>query len=339
VTVGSRLPRLLWSSGCAGFASTSYPAAASSSSSGCAPHPSCLGAQVALEPGLPQAVRSSAVPAMGRRVASLPASFGAAGAGVRELPRRSALPTAPLRASTGSPRLSHVPAFRRWRFGSPRAFHPFSAAVGRVLRVAPLPRSACRASRCFRRVAPVSAPSGGASDGVPGCPASRILRRCRCWSSRVAPPLRSSSLASRRFHRVAPAFTSSGAAEGRVFRLPRILLPSALPLLRPRIAPGPASAAGSMMNPRRARTLHPQLAPRMNLRVHSGLAHPCLSLNAASILFGRLTTGRTGHKSTPSKLLHASRRQAGTAFPIPYRVTSCLESRTGRSVHASVNLR
>jgi hypothetical protein len=111
-------------------------------------------------------------------------------------------------------------------------FPSFSAAAGEILRVAPRPRSFSLASQCFRRVAPASAPSGCASDGVPGCPASRILRRCRQLELRVTPPLRSSCLASQCFHRVAPASASSGCRRP-ISGLPRILLPSALPPLRP----------------------------------------------------------------------------------------------------------
>jgi len=60
------------------------------------------------------------------------------------------------------------------------------------------------------RVAPGSALFSCAGDGSASCLASRILWRCRRWSSRVAPPLRSSNCASPCFHRVAPAFTRSG---------------------------------------------------------------------------------------------------------------------------------
>jgi len=135
----------------------------------------------------------------------------------------------------------------------------------------------------------------------PGRPGFHVLWRCRGVRLRVAPNPAALSVA---------ASASLG-----------------LPL-------GPASAAGSMMNPWRARTLHPQLAPRMNLRVQSGLAHSCLTVDAVSISF-RLPTLRLADFL---KSLHAFCCQAGTAYPIPYRVTNCLESRTDRSVHASVNL-
>jgi len=65
------------------------------------------------------------VPAMESRVAPLLASFGAAGAGVRELPRRSALPASPPDASTGSPRLSRLLALPRGEFsGCPEYCFP-----------------------------------------------------------------------------------------------------------------------------------------------------------------------------------------------------------------------
>jgi len=316
VTSGSGLPHLLWSSGCAGLASLGCPAAASSSSSGCAPAQASLRPKFPWSPGCP---RWCALQLCRRSVGELPrvphpSAWPLPEPQVAPLPGCSSLASPCFR--TGCPGVYTFRLFRRWRFGSPRAFHPFSATVRRVLRVAPLPRSACRASWRFRRVAPVSAPSGCASDGVPGlpryshpsalpvqqtagcpaaplfqprllrlppgCPGFRILWRCRGGRLQVALNPVSLSVA---------ASASLG-----------------LPL-------GPALAAGSMMNPCQARTLHPQLAPRMNLRVQSGLARPRLTLDAASILFGRLTTGRTGHKPTPSKLLHASRCQTGTAFP------------------------
>jgi len=166
------------------------------------------------------------------RVASRLASFGAAGGNSPGRPGSSLHHASPPRVSAGSPRLPHVPTVPAMELRVAPRFPSFSAAAGEILRVAPRPRSFSLASQCFRRVAPASAPSGCASDGVPGCPASRILRRCRQLELRVTPPLRSSCLASQCFHRVAPASASSGCRRP-ISGLPRILLPSALPPLRP----------------------------------------------------------------------------------------------------------
>lgn len=202
-------------------------------------HPAAHLNQVALAPRLPWgpdcsgAVRSSAVPAMCRRVASLPhpSALPAPEPQVAPLPGHSSLASPWFRA--GYPGFYTFRLFRRWRFGLPRAFHPSARPFG--------DSAGCPASSLVQLRLPVLPPSRPGFRTLRLCqrwsarvaPCPRILRRCRRWRLRVAPPLRSSSLASRRFHRVAPAFTSSGAAEGFVFGLPRILLPSALPLLRP----------------------------------------------------------------------------------------------------------
>jgi len=161
---GFPVPR---SSGCAGLASPGCPAAASSSASGCA------------SPRLPWAVRSSAVPAMRLRVASRLASFSAAGGNSPGRPESSLHHASPPGVSAGLPRFPHLPAVPAMEPRVAPRFPSFSAAVGGILRVAPCPLSFSCASRCFRRVAPASTPSGCASDGASGCPASRILRRCR----------------------------------------------------------------------------------------------------------------------------------------------------------------
>jgi hypothetical protein len=75
-------------------------------------------------------------------------------------------------------------------------------------------------------------------------------------------------------------------AQRRRFRLSRVapkLPSSADPYLPPQVAPASASTAGSMITPWLNRTLHPQLAPRMNLRYHSGTSIPDLISSALLI--------------------------------------------------------
>jgi hypothetical protein len=75
-------------------------------------------------------------------------------------------------------------------------------------------------------------------------------------------------------------------AQRRRFRLPRVapkLPSSADPYLLPQVAPASASTAGSMITPWLNRTLHPRLAPRMNLRYQSGTSIPDLISSALLI--------------------------------------------------------
>jgi hypothetical protein len=64
---------------------------------------------------------------------------------------------------------------------------------------------------------------------------------------------------------------------GHRFRLSRVapkLSSSADPYLLPQVAPASTSTAGSMITSWLNRTLHPRLAPRMNLRLQSGTNCP-----------------------------------------------------------------
>jgi len=95
-------------------------------------------------------------------------------------------------------------------------------------------------------------------DRFPSRPGSFVVRRRRFQLSRVAPK-RSSS---------------------------------ADPYLLPRLATVSASTAGSMITPWLNRTLHPRLAPRMNLRLQSGTNNPDLVSSALSIFIRLSTIGR-----------------------------------------------
>jgi hypothetical protein len=75
-------------------------------------------------------------------------------------------------------------------------------------------------------------------------------------------------------------------AQRRRFRLSRVapkLPSSADPYLLPQVALVSASTAGSMITPWLNRTLHPRLAPRMNLRYQSGTSIPGLISSAILI--------------------------------------------------------
>ena len=83
-----------------------------------------------------------------------------------------------------------------------------------------------------------------------------------------------------------PSRPGSCVARCRRFRRSRVapkLPSSADPFLLPQVAPASTSTAGSMITPWLNRTLHPQLAPRMNLRDHSGTSIPDLMSSALLI--------------------------------------------------------
>ena len=83
--------------------------------------------------------------------------------------------------------------------------------------------------------------------------------------------------------RLSPSRPGSCVARCRRFRPPRVapkLPSSADPHLLPQVAPASASTAGSMITPWLNRTLHPRLAPRMNLRYQSGTSIPGLASSA-----------------------------------------------------------
>jgi hypothetical protein len=120
-----------------------------------------------------------------------------------------------------------------------------------------------------------------------------------------------------------------------IFELPRISHPPAVPLMRFRVTPNPALAAGLMMGPRLVRTLHPLAMPRMNLRAQPGLAHSYLILGASSISI-RLSTFRTSRACTDylNWVLHLPARLE-LRFQFPTGSSTEKESRAVQSVEAS----
>jgi hypothetical protein len=140
---------------------------------------------------------------------------------------------------SGLPRTALLRYRRRPSCELPRSLH-LPAPADESHRVPP----ACSPSGFVRenlRVTPkLLWPLAPSTDLTPDRPGASVLRRCRLTEFRFAPKRCPSAVA---------VSVSSG-------------------------LPDSSSTAGSMMNPSCPRTLHPQLAPRMNLRVQSGFAVP-----------------------------------------------------------------
>jgi hypothetical protein len=109
------------------------------------------------------------------------------------------------------------------------------------------------------RIAPATHPLASSFDRVPSRPGSFVVRRRRFRLSQVTPKRPS----------------------------------SADPYLLPQVAPASASTAGSMITPWLNRTLHPQLALWMNLRLQSDTNIPDLASGALSIFIRPSTIGRS----------------------------------------------
>lgn len=154
---------------------------------------------------------------------------------------------------------------------------PSMRLEARILRRCRVPFPGCPVPRCF----------GIADDQLPGLPGTCIFRHqlitlpsCPgCVHPPVAPerifgsPRFFFGLWLRRptwFH-FALALRSFGGTDGLLSDSPRIARPQ-LAASAPPGLPGFTWTAGSMMNPNCSRTLHPRLAPRMNLRVQAGFA-------------------------------------------------------------------
>lgn len=122
----------------------------------------------------------------------------------------------------------------------------------------------------------------------------------------------------------------------RRFRLSRVAPKrpsSADPCLLPQVAPASASTAGSMIPPCLNRTLHPRLAPRMNLRVQSGTNIPDLASSALSISIHPFAIGRTANfKLKPVLAPFTSRSCCSNQLQSHQLVR---DSRPDRSVDAS----
>jgi len=106
------------------------------------------------------------------------------------------------------------------------------------------------------------------------------------------------------------------------FRPPRVtpkLPSSADPYLHPQVAPASTSTAGSMITPWLNRTLHPRLAPLMNLRYQSGTSIPYLISSAPLISIHR---SQSADHELQTKTVVCAFHQARAAVPISYKVTS-----------------
>jgi len=213
-------------------------------------------------------------------VAPRPRSFGCAGDDPFEFPRTShAFSAAGFSEVPGFPGVSHF-LLQRLRYRSqvaPRSVPPALPVIDR--RVASILASfggaGCESSRLPLRFAPPVSPTISirvAPNAHPPVPADHCPSYLGASAIRFAlvgspdcsghPPLASSIDQS-------PSRPESSIVRRRRFRLSRVapkLSSSADPHLLPQVAPASAFTAGSMMSPWLNRTLHPRLAPRMNLR-------------------------------------------------------------------------
>jgi hypothetical protein len=121
--------------------------------------------------------------------------------------------------------------------------------------------------------------------------------------------------------RVSPRAAPSGFASGGTFESPRIPAPlapgdgvaefpqpphpPALPSLRLRVSPNPASTAGLTVTPRFSSNFASSAKPRMSIRFQSGRVHSSPDLDAFSISFGRVAYRQAGLLSTKfNRFLH-----------------------------------
>jgi hypothetical protein len=138
------------------------------------------------------------------------------------------------------------------------------------------------------RVASRLASFGASGAGALGFPTASLVReRLPVWL-RVSPHPAPSGFASVRVFGSPRILAPSAPADGTP-KLPRMPHPPALPSLRLRVAPSPASTAGSMMTSRFYSNFASSAEPRMNLRVQSGLANSSPTLDAFSISSGHRT--------------------------------------------------
>ncbi len=117
-----------------------------------------------------------------------------------------------------------------------------------------------------------------------------------------------------------------GPVAPRLYRLAGLrvspqIVPSGGAAVRLRVAPTPASTAGSMVTPNSNRTLHPPAEPGMNLRLEPVLAHSCPALDAPSISLG-LPPAVGADGELPVEIESASSCLTGTALPTCYRFTN-----------------
>jgi hypothetical protein len=103
-----------------------------------------------------------------------------------------------------------------------------------------------------------------------------------------------------------PWFLLSRRRRFRPLRVAPKLSSSADPYLLPQVAPASTSTAGSMITPWLNRTLHPRLAPWMNLRYQSGTSIP--DLTSSAILISICRSQSADHELKPKPLLALSTR-------------------------------
>lgn len=201
------------------------------------------------------------------------------------------------------------------------------------------------------RVAPASHPSAVPTGQSPSCPgvgsfgiADDPLHRLPCLTNLPVPVDGSPSYLGSRTIRFAirrapgsPRTLSSGSAAGRINQgCPKSNVLRRSPIFRSSGSPKSRSLGCPSMLlrlprfgiygwiddvPGWPRTLHPRLAPRMNLRIQSGVTLPARRSMHAPSLFGNPPAGEPADvSSNPNQLCISC--QTETAVPMTYRVTS-----------------
>lgn len=188
------------------------------------------------------------------------------------------------------------------------------------------------------RVAPNLASFGASGADASGFPWASLFQLRLPVGLRVSPRSAPSGFASGYSFRVAPNPLSLGAGWW-LPELPRSPHPPALPSLRLRVSPNPASTAGSMMTSRFSSNFASSAYPRMNLRGESVIAYSRLTLDAFSISF-RLNPRRQADMESTNfnRILHLPVRLE-LRFQFPARSSTEEELRPVRSVEASAKNR
>ena len=242
-----------------------------------------------------------------------PASSGFAGDGSSGCPESrilSALPAVKLRVSPkphcarcasrcipGCPVLLHLPALPAMDFRVAPNLASFSASGASASGFPAASLFRVRLSMQVPRVAPVPASSGCAGNGYSSYPESLVLQRLRCLSPRF-PSNSALRLRLPMMLRVAPRASSSGLALGLSFRVAPNSLSFGVRLMDSRVAsvfaPSGSAVPASSGFPescicgwvddesRFSSNFASSAKLRMNLRIQSGFAHFCPTLDAFS---------------------------------------------------------
>jgi hypothetical protein len=199
-------------------------------------------------------------------------------------------------------------------------------------RVAPILTSfggaGCESSRLPLHFAPPVSPTISiqvAPDAHPPAPAGQLSESPRIRSIRFAffesPDCSVYSLLASSIDQSPsrPGSCSLDVADSVRSELPRNFLPRLIHNLLPQVAPASTATAKSMITPWLNRTLHPRLAPRMNLRYQSGTSNSDLASSAFSI---SIISPQSADHELQAKTVTCAFHQARATVPVSYRVTS-----------------